>query len=35
VNKLPYVFFGTGPTVPEDIAAASAERILAGMFDFV
>lgn len=35
VNKLPYVFFGTGPTVPEDIEAASAERILAGMFDFV
>ncbi|GAB4015090.1 MAG: flagellar biosynthesis protein FlhF [Bdellovibrio sp.] len=35
VAKLPYIFFGTGPTVPEDIEAATAERILAGMFDFI
>lgn len=31
-EKLPFVFFGTGPVVPEDIEAASAERILAGVF---
>ena len=28
----PLKFFGTGPTVPDDIEAASCERILAGMF---
>ena len=31
-QKLPLKFFGTGPIIPEDIEAASAERILAGMF---
>ncbi len=31
-EKLPFVFFGTGPVVPEDVEAASAERILAGVF---
>lgn len=30
---LPLVFFGTGPTVPNDIEAATAERIIAGMFE--
>jgi flagellar biosynthesis GTPase FlhF len=30
-NK-PLKFYGTGPTVPDDIEAATAERILAGMF---
>lgn len=28
----PYVFYGNGDTVPDDIEAATAERILAGMF---
>ncbi len=32
-NSLPLKFFGTGPTVPDDIEAATAERILAGMFE--
>lgn len=32
-NNLPLKFFGTGPTVPDDIEGASAERILAGMFN--
>lgn len=31
-NNQPLKFFGTGPTVPDDIEASSAERILAGMF---
>lgn len=31
-NNKPLKFFGTGPTVPDDMEAASAERILAGMF---
>ena len=31
-NDLPFKFFGTGDTVPEDLEAATAERILAGMF---
>jgi flagellar biosynthesis GTPase FlhF len=31
-NKKPLKFYGTGPTVPDDIEAATAERILAGMF---
>ena len=31
-QRLPLKFFGTGPVIPEDIEAASAERILAGMF---
>lgn len=32
-NQLPLKFYGTGPTVPDDIEAATAERILAGMFE--
>ncbi|MCO4754947.1 MAG: hypothetical protein KC478_10740 [Bacteriovoracaceae bacterium] len=32
-NTLPLKFFGTGPTVPDDIEGATAERILAGMFN--
>lgn len=31
---LPFKFFGTGMTVPDDIESATAERILAGMFRF-
>lgn len=31
-QKLPLKFFGTGEVVPDDIEAATAERILAGMF---
>jgi flagellar biosynthesis GTPase FlhF len=31
-SQLPLKFFGTGATVPDDIEAATAERILAGMF---
>jgi flagellar biosynthesis protein FlhF len=31
-QNLPLKFFGTGPVIPEDIEAATAERILAGMF---
>ncbi|MFN8369098.1 MAG: hypothetical protein U0T83_00565 [Bacteriovoracaceae bacterium] len=30
--EMPMVFFGTGTVVPDDIEAATAERILAGMF---
>jgi flagellar biosynthesis protein FlhF len=33
VRTLPYVFFGTGSTIPSDIESATAERILAGIFD--
>ncbi len=32
--EVPLKFFGIGQTVPDDIEAASAERILAGMFEF-
>lgn len=32
--KIPLKFFGTGATVPDDIEAATSERILAGMFEF-
>lgn len=32
-DKLPLKFFGTGPVVPDDIEGATAERILAGMFN--
>ncbi|MEX0799419.1 MAG: hypothetical protein WD025_08235 [Bacteriovoracaceae bacterium] len=32
-NDLPLKFFGTGPTVPDDMEGATAERILAGMFN--
>src|SRR5690606_11062619 len=31
-DSLPLKFFGTGPVIPEDIEAASSERILASMF---
>ena len=31
-SEKPLKFFGTGPVVPDDIEAATAERILAGMF---
>jgi flagellar biosynthesis GTPase FlhF len=31
-NQLPYKFFGTGQVVPDDLEAATAERILAGIF---
>ena len=33
-SKTPLKFFGTGPTVPDDIEAATSERLLAGMFEF-
>jgi len=31
-DQLPYKFFGTGQVVPDDLEAATAERILAGIF---
>lgn len=31
-NSIPYKFFGTGEIVPDDLEAATAERILAGIF---
>jgi flagellar biosynthesis GTPase FlhF len=31
-NDLPYKFFGTGEIVPDDLEAATAERLLAGIF---
>lgn len=31
-GELPFKFFGTGIGVPDDLEAATAERILAGMF---
>jgi flagellar biosynthesis protein FlhF len=33
-SGLPLKFFGTGQAVPDDIEAATSERLLAGMFDF-
>lgn len=33
-NKLPLKFFGTGSVVPDDIEGATAERIMAGLFQF-
>ena len=33
-SQLPFKFFGTGQAVPDDIEAATSERILAGMFEF-
>lgn len=33
-SNIPMKFFGTGATVPDDIEAATSERILAGMFEF-
>lgn len=32
-NKIPLKFFGTGATIPDDMEAASSERLLAGMFN--
>lgn len=32
-NALPYIFFGTGEVIPDDIEAASTERILGGIFN--
>jgi flagellar biosynthesis GTPase FlhF len=34
LNKLPLKFFGTGPVVPDDIEGATAERLMAGLFQF-
>lgn len=31
-NDLPLVFFGTGPVIPDDLEAASAERLLSRLF---
>ena len=31
-DKLPFKFFGTGDIVPDDLEAATAERILDGIF---
>ncbi len=33
-NKLPLKFFGTGSVVPDDIEGATAERLMAGLFQF-
>jgi flagellar biosynthesis GTPase FlhF len=33
-NELPFKFYGTGEVVPDDIEAATAERLLAGIFQF-
>lgn len=33
-NKCPLKFFGTGPVVPDDIEGATAERLMAGLFQF-
>lgn len=32
IKDLPYKFFGTGEVVPDDLEAATAERIMAGIF---
>jgi flagellar biosynthesis GTPase FlhF len=34
IKDLPYKFFGTGEVVPDDLEAATAERIMAGIFKF-
>ncbi|MGZ3807466.1 MAG: hypothetical protein ACXVCE_05220 [Bacteriovorax sp.] len=34
IKDLPYKFFGTGEVIPDDLEAATAERILAGIFKF-
>ncbi len=31
-SKVPLKFFGTGPVVPDDVESATAERIMAGLF---
>ena len=33
-RELPFKFYGTGEVVPDDIEAATAERLLAGIFQF-
>ena len=33
-NRIPLKFFGTGPVVPDDIEGATAERLMAGLFQF-
>ena len=33
-ENLPFKFFGTGEVVPDDIEGATAERVLAGIFQF-
>lgn len=33
-TALPFMFFGTGEVIPDDIESATAERILAGIFNF-
>ncbi len=33
-NNLPLKFFGTGPLVPDDLEGATAERLMAGLFQF-
>ncbi len=33
-NNLPLKFFGTGPMVPDDLEGATAERLMAGLFQF-
>jgi len=32
--ELPFKFYGTGEVIPDDLEAATAERILAGIFQF-
>ena len=34
IRDLPFKFFGTGEVVPDDLEAATAERIMAGIFKF-
>lgn len=34
MQDLPFKFYGTGEVVPDDIEAATGERILAGIFQF-
>jgi len=33
-KRLPLKFYGTGDVIPDDLEAATVERILAGVFDF-
>ncbi|MCO4792737.1 MAG: hypothetical protein KC493_03435 [Bacteriovoracaceae bacterium] len=33
-HELPFKFYGTGEVIPDDLEAATAERILAGIFQF-
>ncbi|MBC7540294.1 MAG: hypothetical protein H7281_15840 [Bacteriovorax sp.] len=34
IKDLPYKFFGTGEVIPDDLEAATSERIMAGIFKF-